>query len=213
MEPMLGLESIQGRFVHLVPMGEDHIEGLLEAANEDRSTFTYTPVPWDRETMTAYVHKALATRDSGEQYPFVTFGVDQRRIVGSTRFYDLAPWDWSSLYPGSDVHQRVGRPDVASIGYTWLSPSAQRTPINTEAKLLMMTHAFDRWDVRAVQIRTDARNDRSRAAIERLGCVLDGVIRADMPGADGTERDSAVYSMLAAEWPVHRRRLVARLAR
>jgi RimJ/RimL family protein N-acetyltransferase len=209
---MPALESMKGRFVHLVPMGEDHIEGLLEAANEDRSTFTYTPVPWDRETMTAYAHKAMANRESGEQYPLVTFGVDQRRIVGSTRFYDLAPWDWSSLYPGSDVHQRVGRPDVASIGYTWLSPSAQRTPINTEAKLLMMTHAFEQWDVRAVQIRTDARNHRSRAAIERLGCTLDGVIRTDMPGADGTERNSAVYSMLAAEWSVHRDRLVARLA-
>jgi N-acetyltransferase len=205
-------ESIQGRFVRLVPMGEDHIEGLLEAADEDRSTFTYTPVPWDRQTMTAYVHTAMAKRESGEQYPFVTFGVDQRRIVGSTRFYGLAPWDWSSLYPGSDVHQRVGRPDVASIGYTWLSPSAQRTPINTEAKLLMMTHAFDRWEVRAVRIQTDARNDRSRAAIERLGCTLDGVIRVDMPGADGTERNSAVYSMLAAEWPAHQRRLAARLA-
>ena len=106
MEPMPGPESLQGRFVHLVPMGEDHIDGLVEAANEDRSTFTYTPVPWDRATMAAYVHKALAKRESGEQYPFVTFRVDQRRIVGSTRFYDLAPWDWSSLYPGSDVHQR-----------------------------------------------------------------------------------------------------------
>jgi len=202
--------SLEGRFVHLLPLTEDHVEGLLEAA-DDRSTFGFTPVPWDRTTMTAYVDKALARRASGEQYPFATYSVEHRRIVGSTRFYDLAPWDWSSLYPGSEVHQRDGRPDVASIGYTWVSPLAQRTPLNTEAKLLMMTHAFAHWEVRAVRLQTDARNERSRTAIERLGCRLDGVIRHDRPAADGSVRDSAVYSMLADEWPAHRRRLEQRL--
>ena len=83
---------------------------------------------------------------------------------------------------------------MASIGYTWFRPSGQRTPINTEAKLLMMTHAFEQWQVRAVRLQTDARNARSRAAIERLGLFLDGVIRADRPGADGAVRDSAVFS-------------------
>jgi N-acetyltransferase len=205
------LVSLEGRFVHLAPITTDHIEGLLEAANEDRSTFTYTPVPWDRDGMTAYVAKAMAKRDAGEQYPFATFSVDAQRLVGATRFYDLAPWDWSSLYPGSEVHQRDHRPDVACIGYTWLSPASQRTPVNTEAKLLMMGHAFDHWEVRAVRIQTDARNHRSRAAIERLGCRLDGVIRAERPAADGTVRDTAVYSMLAGEWPDHQRRLVDRL--
>jgi RimJ/RimL family protein N-acetyltransferase len=133
--------------------------------------------------------------------------------VGATRFYDLTPWDWSSLFPGSESSQRTGRPDVACIGYTWLAPSAQRTGINTEAKLLMMTHAFEHWQVRAVRIQTDARNTRSRAAIERLGCSLDGVIRADRPGADGSVRDTAVFSMLDVEWPDHRPRLLARLER
>lgn len=209
---MSDLLSLKGRFVHLLPIGVDHIEGLLEAATEDRWTYAYTSVPWDRETMTDYVNKAVARRDSGEQYPFVIFSVDRQRIVGSTRFYELTPWDWSFVFPGSEVHQRHGRPDVASIGYTWLSPSSQRTPVNTEAKLLMMAHAFDHWEVRAVRIQTDARNDRSRAAIERLGCRLDGVIRADKPGADGTGRHSAVYSMLAGEWPANRQRLAKRLA-
>ena len=201
---------LEGRFVHLLPLGEEHVEGLLEAA-DDRSTFAYTPVPWDRPTMTSYVDRAIARRASGEQYPFATFSVEHRRIVGSTRFYDLGPWDWSSLYPGSEVHQRDGAPDVASIGYTWLNPRAQRTPINTEAKLLMITHAFGRWEVRAVRLQTDARNQRSRAAIERLGCTLDGVIRSERPAADGSVRDSAVYSMLADEWPAHRRRPERRL--
>jgi RimJ/RimL family protein N-acetyltransferase len=100
---------------------------------------------------------------------------------------------------------------VASIGYTWLEPSAQRSPVNTEAKLLMMTHAFEQWEARAVRIQTDARNLRSRRAIERLGCTLDGVIRADRPAADGGVRDTAVFSMLDREWPVHRQRLVDRL--
>jgi RimJ/RimL family protein N-acetyltransferase len=204
--------SLEGRFVHLIPLGEEHIEPLLEAANGDRFTFAYTPIPWDHETMTAYVHGAMARRESGEQYPFATFSVDRGRIVGATRFYDLERWDWSSLYPGSEVHQPDDCLDVASIGYTWLSRPAQRTSINTEAKLLMMTYAFDRWRVRAVRLKTDARNDRSRAAIERLGCRLDGVVRAERPAADGTVRDSAVYSMLAGEWPVHRLRLTQRLS-
>ncbi len=203
--------SLHGRFVHLIPMGPEHVDDLLEVATVDRSTFTLTPIPWDRASMVANVDHAVAKREAGEQCPFVTVSLDQGRVVGATRFYDLAPWDWSSLFPGSEVHQRRD-PDVASIGYTWLHPSAQRSPVNTEAKLLMMTHAFDVWGVRAVRLQTDARNARSRAAIERLGCVLDGVIRADRPAADGTVRDSAIVSMLAGEWPGHRQRLVERLA-
>jgi RimJ/RimL family protein N-acetyltransferase len=206
------LFSLRGRFVHLVPMDLEHVDGLLDAASIDRSTFTYTPIPWDRPTMHAYVERAIVKRDSGDQYPFVTWSVDAGRIVGATRFYDLAPWDWSSLFPGSEEFQRH-RPDVACIGYTWLDPTAQRSPINTEAKLLMMTHAFEQWGVRAVRIQTDARNARSRQAIERLGCSLDGVIRADRPAADGSVRDSAVFSMLDDEWPIHRPRLVERLER
>jgi RimJ/RimL family protein N-acetyltransferase len=207
----LSLDGLEGAFVGLAPMGIEHVDGLLEAATGDRSTFAFAPVPWDRVSMTAYVERALAHRASGEQLPLVTYSRADGRIVGTTRFYDLRPWDWSWLFPGSSTRQR-STPDVASIGYTWLSPSVQRTPINTEAKLLMMTHAFEQWQVRAVRLQTDARNERSRAAIIRLGCSLDGVIRADRPGADGAVRDSAVFSMLAAEWPAHRERLRARLA-
>jgi RimJ/RimL family protein N-acetyltransferase len=202
--------SLEGRFVQLLPLGPEHVDGLLEIALDDRSTYTFTPVPWDRASMTAYVDRAVAKREAGEHVPFVTVSLDGRRIVGSTRFYDLTPWDWSWLYPGSETNGRR-TPDVASIGYTWLHPSAQRTRINTEAKLLMMTHAFEVWGARALRIQTDARNARSRAAIERLGLLLDGILRADRPGADGSVRDTALYSMLADEWPAHRRRLVERL--
>jgi RimJ/RimL family protein N-acetyltransferase len=202
---------LQGRFVELRPMGSDHLEALLAVATRDRSTFEFTPVPWDRASMTVYVDKALAKRESGEHLPFVTFSLAEQRIVGSTRFYDLATWDWAGQPPGAEHLQRTGRPDVASIGYTWLDRRIQRSPVNTEAKLLMIDHAFEGWQVWRVRIQTDVRNARSRAAIERLGLSLDGVLRGDMPGADGTVRDSAVYSMTAAEWPAHRARLEARL--
>jgi RimJ/RimL family protein N-acetyltransferase len=206
---MSELFSLRGRFVELVPLGTEHVDELVAAAG-DRSTFAFTPVPWDRHGMTAYVERALAARHRGDHYPFVTYRLDQQRIVGSTRFHDLTPWDWSSLFPGSEAHRRPG-PDVAGIGYTWLHPSAQRTPINTEAKLLMMTHAFEVWQVHRVALQTDVRNTRSRAAIERIGGQLDGILRADRPGADDTVRTSARFSVMAAEWPGVKARLTARL--
>jgi N-acetyltransferase len=204
--------TLRGRFVHLLPMQIEHVDGLVTAASGDRSTFDFTPVPADRDAMAEYVEGAIENRLAGEQVPFATFSVAMQRIVGATRFYDLTPWDWSTRSPGAESLQRHHRPDLASIGYTWLDPLAQRTPVNTEAKLLMMGHAFETWQAWGVRIKTDARNRRSRAAIERLGLQLDGVLRADMPAADGTVRDSAVFSMLRAEWPVHRQRLTDRLA-
>lgn len=204
--------TLEGELVRLEPMRLDHVEGLLDAASEDRSSFAFTWVPSDRAAMTAYVERAIALRDAGEQVPLVIWSVREERVVGSTRFYDLTPWDWSNLSSEPATEQRHDRPDVASIGYTWLAGSAQRSGINTEAKVLMMTYAFEEWGVRAVRLLTDARNERSRAAIARLGCTLDGVLRADRPAADGTVRDSAVFSMLANEWPAHKASLVARLA-
>ena len=205
------MNALEGRAVHLLPMETAHVDGLLEAATRDRSTFGYTPIPWDRASMRTYVDKALAKRESGEHEPFVTWSVEEGRIVGSTRFYDLETWDWSVQPARPDSLQRPGGPDVASIGYTWLDPVVQRTPVNTEAKLLMLTHAFEVWGVWRVRIQTDVRNERSRAAIARLGFAFDGALRADKPGADNTVRDSAVYSLLLDEWPAQRDRLTARL--
>jgi len=210
---MSNLLTLEGRSVQLLPMEVDHVDALLDAATRDRASFGFAPIPWDRASMTDYVQAALDRRRTGEHLPFVTFSVPLQRIVGSTRFYDLATWDWGPVGPAGASRQRHGRPDVASIGYTWLEPLAQRSPVNTEAKLLMMNHAFEQWQVWAVRIQTDARNRRSRAAIERLGLDLDGVLRAEKPGADGTVRDSAVYSMLAGDWPAHRKRLEERMAR
>ena len=102
------------------------------------------------------------TGDAGAHYPFVTYERDGDRILGSTRFYDLTRWDWSGLFPDSGQLNRTEL-DTASIGYTWLRPSAQRSPVNTEAKLLMISHAFEQWNVRVLRLQTDARNARSRA--------------------------------------------------
>ena len=203
--------SLDGRFVRLLPMGPEHVDGLVGAATADRSTFGFTPVPSDRAGMASYVAKALAKRESGVHEPFVTWSVAEQRTVGSTRFYDLATWNWADQSPGTDTGRGLADPDVACIGYTWLDPAVQRSPINTEAKVLMLGHAFETWGVRVVRIQTDARNARSRRAIERLGCSLDGVIRAERPAADGGIRDTAIYSMLSREWPEHRARLLDRL--
>ena len=203
--------TLEGAHVRLEPLGLDHVDGLLAAATGDRSSFGFTPVPDDRDAMRAFVELALDHAASGGQVPFATVSLVLGRVVGSTRFYELEPWDWEGISPGAVPVPRTGTLDRASIGHTWIDPAAQRTAVNTEAKLLMLEHAFGSWGVRAVRLQTDARNDRSRAAIARLGCTLDGILRVDRPAADGSVRDSAIFSITADEWPAARSRLVARL--
>jgi len=208
---MLEPFTLEGTHVRLEPLGPHHIDDLLMAAGEDRSTFGFTWVPSDRPSMAAYVDRAKTNAEAGEQVPFATRSLALDRVVGSTRFYGLEQWDWSTVDPGAPPAPGGGEFDLVGIGHTWLGPAAQRTPVNTEAKLLMLDHAFTRWGVRAVRLQTDARNGRSRAAITRIGCTLDGVLRSDRPASDATVRDSAVFSMLSTEWPEARRRLVERL--
>ena len=158
--------------------------------------------------MEQYVAQALDLAARRQAVPFVTRLASDGRVVGTTRFatFEFHPW------PQSSPHARAaGEPDVVEIGWTWLAASAQRTPVNTEAKLLMLRHAFETWRVRCVRLKTDRRNERSRAAIERIGGKFDGVIRAHSPGADGTMRDSAYFSILDSEWPEVEARLRARL--
>jgi RimJ/RimL family protein N-acetyltransferase len=199
--------TLTGTHVRLEPLTIDHVPALLRAATEDRETFGFSPVPDTQEAMAAYVQSALSERAAGRQLPFATHSFAENRIVGATRFQELQPWQWSA----GDERQRQDRPDVTEIGATWLAASAQRTACNTEAKLLMLSHAFETWQVHRVAFRTDRRNDRSRRAIELLGAQFDGVLRAERPGADGTIRDSAFYSILAAEWPTVKARLLRRL--
>jgi RimJ/RimL family protein N-acetyltransferase len=210
---MLEPFTLEGTHVRLEPLSEAHVPGLVEAASEDRSNYQWAYVPDGTEHMGSYVRDALAKTASGAHVAFATVrrgrGANEPdRVVGSTRYCEVAYWQFP---PGAHL-QRTGVPDVVDIGFTFLAASAQRTPVNTEAKLLMMTHAFEVWEVHRVALQTDVRNKRSWAAIERIGGQLDGIMRADRPGADDTVRTSARFSIVAEEWPAVKARLAARLA-
>jgi len=198
---------LEGATVILRPLAISDATALAEAAAESREHYVYTRVPNGVAEAESYIAAALRERDEGCRMPFVTFWRD--RVVGSTSYLDLQQWRW----PAGSPLQRTDRPDVVEIGATWLSQSAQRTRCNTEAKLLMLAHAFDMWQVYRVALKTDERNARSRRAIERLGARPDGVRRADMPGQDGSVRSSAYYSIVRAEWPAVRAKLEDALER
>ena len=191
-----------GTVVRLEPMALDHVDGLVAAASVDRSTFGFTTVPATVSEMRTHVESLMALRAKGVDVPFTTCSAVDGRVLGMTRFL------WLRSYYGRET------PDAVEIGGTWLAASAQRTGANTDAKLLMLTHAFDVWNVQRVDLKTDARNDRSRAAIERLGARLEGVVRnwqpSLVPGEEGQARDSAMYSIVPSEWPAIRARLTAR---
>jgi len=209
---MLEPFTLEGIYVRLEPLDESHVPDLVEAAAEDRGSYEWTYTPEGLEQMTAYVRDARDKVASGDHVAFATVrkgagpGVTDR-VVGATRFCEIARWQW----PPGATHQRHDVPDVVDIGFTWLAGSAQRTAVNTEAKLLMLTHAFEQWRVHRVALQTDVRNKRSWAAIERIGGQLDGIMRADRPGADDTVRTSARFSIVASEWPAVKARLTAQL--
>jgi RimJ/RimL family protein N-acetyltransferase len=177
--------------------------GSWPRAADDPSLYRLTPVPQNGADMVRYIDTALAWRDAGSAWPFAIVRLIDGVVIGSTRFWNLERWEWPTGYP----RHGATTPDVCEIGYTWLSRSAIRTPANTEAKLLMLTHAFEQWRVLRVCLHTDARNARSRAAIERIGGKFEGILRAHRLAADFTIRDSARYSITEAEWPVVKERM------
>ncbi|MGD0693025.1 MAG: GNAT family protein [Acidimicrobiales bacterium] len=195
--------TLAGRSVTLTPLAIDDVPGLVAAASGDRSTFGWSIVPDDVDAMGAVVRRLIAEGDQRTAVPFTTRRSDTAEIIGMTRFLTLR-WYFDRDYP-----------DGAEIGGTFLTARAQRTAANTEAKLLMMTHAFDVWGVRRLDLKTDERNDRSRRAIERIGGQFEGVLRnwqaAQVDGEEGRTRNSAIYSILDSEWPGVRERLEARL--
>jgi RimJ/RimL family protein N-acetyltransferase len=198
---------LAGTTVTLRPLAISDAAALATAAAESRQHYVYTRVPDGVTEAESYIAAALRDRADGRRMPFATLWHDQ--VVGSTSYLDIQQWRW----PAGSPLQRTDRPDAVEIGSTWLSQSAQRTRCNTEAKYLMLAHAFDVWEVHRVALKTDERNERSRRAIERLGARFDGVRRADMPGQDGSVRNSAYYSIVRAEWPAVRARLEEALAR
>jgi RimJ/RimL family protein N-acetyltransferase len=195
--------------VRLEPLATDHLDALVAAAAVDPSLYQWSAVPVGREAVARYIETALAWREAGNAVPFATVRIADGAVLGSTRFFDIESWAWPA------GHERHGRenPDVCEIGYTWLSGDAIRTAANTEAKLLMLTHAFEVWQVLRVCLHTDARNQRSQAAIERIGGKFEGVLRAHRMAADFTPRDSYRYSIVAAEWPGAKLKLQQRLDR
>jgi len=198
--------TLSGKHVRLEPLEHRHIEGLVSAAS-DPELYHWSPVPQTKDAAREYVDTALAWRDAGTAVPFATVRVSDGAVIGSTRFWNVERWAWP------EGHASFGRaaPDACEIGYTWLAPSAIRTAANTEAKFLMLRYAFEEWKVLRVCFHTDSRNARSRAALERIGGQFEGTLRAHRMAADFIPRDSVRYSIIAAEWPRVKERLLQRL--
>ena len=202
--PPLPAPTLVGRHVRLEPLTRDHADGLVHAAAEDRSTFGWTGVPDGADGVERYIDGLVADAAAGRVVPFTQVRMSDGAPIGCTRCMDLRWWS------GRDL------PDEVEVGGTWLAASAQRTPINTEAKLLIIGHAFEQWGVHRVALATDARNERSRRAIERIGARFEGVLRhhrfSYAPGEEGLPRDTAVFGITSGDWPEVKAALVARLA-
>lgn len=187
---------LEGQHVRLEPLSPAHEESLIAAAGDGElwnSTVTIVP---SRATIAGYIASTLNAQAQGRELPFVIIRKSSGKIVGSTRFFHI-----------ERDHRRV------EIGYTWLSASAQRTAVNTEAKLLLLTHAFDHWRCIRVEFVTDFLNQQSRTAILRLGAKQEGVLRNHMVMPSGRYRDSVCFSIIEAEWPEVKARLEAKLGR
>jgi len=192
--------TLVGKVVRLEPLRYQHVPGLLTAATNGAELYRWSAVPQDEAQVRQVVEAAVAARDGGTAVPFAVIRTADDTVIGSTRFFDLGYWAWP------DGRERTG-PDTCEIGYTWLSPAAIRTGANTEMKRLMLTHAFEVWQVASVALHTDARNQRSRDAMARIGLRYEGVLRAHRLGTDGKPRDSARFSVTAADWPAVRQHL------
>jgi N-acetyltransferase len=190
--------TLTGKHVRLEPLGHHHVPGLAAAAAGGGDLYRWTFVPGDEAGMRQYVELALAASGSGTAVPFAVIRAQDDAVIGSTRFWDLTHWRWPE--PRTS-------PDTCEIGHTWLSRNAIRTGANTEMKRLMLTHAFESWGVRSVCLHTDARNQRSRTAIERIGARFEGILHAHRLGTDLLPRDSARFSVTAGEWPAVRKHL------
>ena len=184
--------------------GDAYVVAMLEAIAAEPKMF-----PADLEPRVATYRTFLKVWNS-VRLNHQTVDAATSRVVGATRFLNVEFWAWP---PGSPLQRGEDVPDVVEIGATWLAPDAQRTAINTEAKLLMLTHAFEVWRVHRVSLVTDSRNMRSRNAILRLGARFDGVLRGARVAFDGVIRHTAAYSILESEWPEVKAGLEAKLSR
>jgi len=198
MSAAVNVGPLVGTCFRAEPLRYDHVPGLLAAAAGAGDLYRWTPVPQDEAAVRRYVQAAIAARDSGTAVPFAVVRLEDDAVIGSTRFWNLDHWAWPDPKPA---------PDTCEIGYTWLSRDAIRTGANTEMKRVMLTHAFEVWQVRSVCLHADARNQRSRDAMQRIGARFEGILRSHRLGADLRPRDSARFSVTAQDWPAVRARL------
>jgi RimJ/RimL family protein N-acetyltransferase len=181
---------LEGMRVRLEPLTLDHLEALTEIGL-DPDLWRWTLARnHTAEDMRQYVETALAEQRAGQALPFATVERTSGRIVGSTRFAAI-----------ERTHRRV------EIGWTWIARPWQRTAVNTEAKYLMLRHAFEVWRCLRVELKTNSKNERSRRAILRIGAIEEGTLRKHQLNADGTSRDSVYFSITDDEWPAVQRRL------
>lgn len=188
------LFELTGETVKLLPLELEHISDLWEAAKPEEIWEFTSGIVTSIEECSNMVESAIADREKGISYPFVIREIESNRIVGSTRFLDISPF-----------HKSV------EIGWTWYHPSVWRTRVNTECKFLLLEHAFEKWNLNRVQLKTDARNVRSQKAIERIGGVKEGILRQDRVIHNGYIRDTVFYSFLKEEWPQVREQLLSKL--
>jgi len=188
--------TLEGSRVRLEPLAERHADDLRAAA-ADPSIFRWIlGLPMEGARFDGWFEATMAAAEMGTEVPFATVERATDHAIGSTRYMTIAP-----------EHRRV------EIGWTWLSTTHQRSGANREAKLLQLTHAFETLDAERVEFKTHARNEASRAALLGIGATFEGVLRHHMILADGSNRDSAYYGVLAEEWPSVKARLEALLAR
>ena len=188
--------TLHGDHVRLEPLTLAHLDALVDIGLEDELWRWTVSQIRTREDMRAYLEEALEAQAQGSALPFVTIDQASNRVAGSTRFANI-----------DREHRR------AEIGWTWIASLWQRTAVNTEAKYLMFCHAFETWRCIRVELRTDALNARSRAAILRIGATEEGTFRNHMITESGRFRDTVYYSILDREWPGVKRRLEKWLAR
>lgn len=188
---------LENQRVLLRPLCLDDIKYLEEYAMQSPEIWNYSLVPIkNTEDLENYIHAALADKIAKTAYPFIIFDKIMNKYVGCTRFYDLQLSNATSL-----------------IGYTWLSQTTWGTGLNTHCKYLLLTHAFEKMELLRVEFRADARNKRSIAALEKMGCTIEGVLRNHLPTADGSRRDTMVLSLLASEWMLVKAGFLARIER
>ncbi len=186
--------TFTGSKVILEPLSLEHLDGLISAVKDGelwKLWFTSIPAP---EKAGEYIKTALDMRENAGAMPFVVRDRESNKIIGCTRYFNV-----------DEVNQRL------EIGYTWYSESYQRTAVNTECKYLLLSHAFEKLDAIAVEFRTHWHNHKSRAAIARLGAKQDGVLRNHQRIADGSYRDTVVFSIINLEWPAVRQSLMFKL--